>query len=706
MLQSQSLTVKPKDNSAISITIGVLNTPSGSCQWEVIYDKYYRLAKSDMSNNNLKCIAFFAPIPVNVNYMIRTVDIDTDDKVYIYSNNNNLQYTMESSDSYSYVTNSFALFYRTDSYLVSGSITVYDQDLFSSPGDYALEVTNNLTLNILPLYYLIVHNSEDFKVTTSKPVTNFQNGSYYFPELSRFVLESLDKARTAYITVIKPPLLDCNRILIYDGFEATFALNASEYSSDCFILSAPYIVDYSLYSMNFTGEVEIYNSNGDYVSNLTSSSGFICRGSTVFFQITFNIEPKEGTVGLQNTQIISAIFENEEFNNNFSTPLTTIQGKTYSGTYNRFITGFYEYYIPKSGSTLNFKRYSLYIFHNPSLFTATGSRYSFLGEGSSVLNITDYDYSATIKPLTDINVLNISVLNYKDLVLFSQCNSVDVVSVSSSLENHFVTSYSSGDFAGKTINFTIQQNQRICIWYASSSPFSISAYSDGLYETNAFIFQLLSKASYSTPYYSSLIHSRAIFSRWTTGDIIDGSDDGGASVSAKKTLQKDVNETGGIFRGTRSYMDFPFANYRDTSNSVLNLGPSESKLNFTTAPTNAPGGLSGVHIFLIVLAVIVVVVVCVVVVCLVHRSNQSKAEMNKKFNSDKGDELSDVEDKETQQTGYMSGTPSPQSSAATTTTGHNSATSTVNSTGVVPADPNLRVWNPYEISPTTTTNEK
>lgn len=688
-----TLKIHPYGNTAVEIVFGLLNTPSGSCQWKVITDSYFRIGEENMSDDSLMCLAIFSKEPEKTNYIIRTVDIDPDDRIYLYTDNNQLIYQMESYDTYSLAATSFALFYRTDSYMHSGSITVYDEDIFESPGQHTYLIDENKSINILALYFLIIHNSQYFEFEIPESAVTYKNGTYEFPNVSIVNIKAIGGPHVIYYDVIKPPLDECKEVIIYDGSKAQFSVDGNTFDKRCFILSSLHTMDYSIYVKGFGGEVHVSCPMGDFIAALTGDEGFIARKSSIFIHIDAGSKSEGSTVCLEKSEIISPVIEGEVFNNMFTPVIISKVITPFTGDFYRFNSGIYHYYIPEQGSTFKFNKYSLYIFHNPRNFTASGKSISFLGDKSAIINITDMDVTATIQPNPGVGacVLNISVINYKDLNLFEKCNSVDIVAMPPFSENDFAASYSIEKFSGIDVNFTIKPNQRVCLWYVSTSPFTLKRYSQGLDIANRMTFRLELQGSFLSATTMSSIRSRSVLMMWTTKDNADGEDNGGSSIIASGS-NISTQEVGGIFRGTRSYMDFPWATYNEPADNVFNLGTAEVKLNFTTPTKSGSKKLSPLTIGLICAGIIVAMIIIITIICSMKGSFTRKDIAEKRMTTDKGEELSDIEDANNGNN-YMSRTPSPIGSAASTTTGQNSATSTL-----TVVDPSNLPKNPYDTS--------
>ncbi|EAY06021.1 hypothetical protein TVAG_053450 [Trichomonas vaginalis G3] len=631
--------------------------------------------------------------------MVRTVDIDNDDKVLIYSDNNKLIYTMSSYDSFHYNTTSFVLFFRTDSYNTQGFIYAFDTDKFVSNGEHSVLISNTIIYNILPYRYFIVHNPQYFEFTMPQLARVYGEAAFYTLEVSKFEIRPKDSKHTLHFVIVQPPYVNCQNITIYDGYSGNFSIEGSFYHNNCFLMASPYIMDYYLYVSGLQGTANIYCPNGDFVVSLKDEYGFVTRLPTILMHIKIEKTDQKSIICLQQSEIISPLFPNEVFNDKFVTNFTASQQIVqYEKRFYRFSTGFYQYYIPEQGSKFYFNRNSLYIFHNPSSFTIKGNDVSLLENDDYVVNITDFRLTAVVKSKDSTRYLNISVFNYKALDTFSKCNSVDIIDLNSNFKDFVSTSYNDKTFNGNNINFSVEAQQRICLWYVSSNPFTMNIYRHHLENQNDFHIYSEKLGVFNEIEYPSTVTSRSILSIWTTKDEVDGIDEGGAFISVSQDYY-DFDEKGGTFRGTRSYMDFPFAKHNSSTGYVLNLGTREEKLNFGQK-TSQKKQLTTVQIALIVFAAIIfaVIVVVIIVVAQKHKSD----EVNN--NIGKGDNEVEMEDIP-HQTMYSSSNPTPNNSAAVTTNSPiASATSSIDATHLQ-TDSSSRPKNPYEPTSTMTATE-
>lgn len=692
-----TLEINTIDEKPHEIIYGVLNTPTGSCNWEVWYEPYYLLNSSSMNNDNLKCIAFFAPDPGKTQYEIRTVGLDDGDRVIIYSDNNVRLYNMDFYDTYKLEASSFALFYRTDSYLVQGAITVVDTTQFMVRGEYKILVNDSLKFNILPNHYVIVHNPQHFELKAND-VIDYGDGVFFLRQKTNFKIYVQKKSHNIYFSIIQPPLVNCDNVTIYDGSSAKFSIKGANYNDQCFIISSPHIMDYSLYVQGLGGLLTIYCVRGEYVTSLSDDRGFTARYNSIFLHINSATNSENSIICLQESEIVSENIENEEFTDKFVTEFTSDAITKYPKTFYRFTTGFYSYYIPNSGSSFYFNRYSLYVFHNPAQFMIKGNGISFLGNKDYVLNITDFRLTAIIVPIegSNTNYLNISVLNYNNNEIFKKCNSLDVVVINPGYKNILATSYGETPLEGYGMNFTITKNQRICFWYAASSSFDMNIVKKSLEDQNEFLISIEDQGKLMAETEEQEYHARSIIVRWRTRESVDGDTYGGSSIIAKIDKYSHA-EVGGLFRGTRSYMDFSFSRF-NYSTYIYNLGVREEQYS-DKPPTTPTKKLSGFQIGMIILAAIVVAIIIIVVACTIKRNN-SQANMESRFASAKnsGDEMEELEP----QNMYFSPSASPNNSPLTTT---NSASTDYHNITNMSQDSNRKHKNPYEVTSTNSSTD-
>ncbi|EAY02903.1 hypothetical protein TVAG_169050 [Trichomonas vaginalis G3] len=618
-----------------------------------------------MQDNSLVCIAFFATDIEQTSFTIKTIDLDTDDRVLIYSNNNNLLYQMNSFDLYTFTCASFALFYRTDSYQLQGSISVFETDKFIATGEHSLQVDNSLVFDILPYHYLLVHNHQYFTIEAPVDAQKYDNGAYYFTEMAEIKITPTEASHKIHFSVLTRPYVYCKDVTIFDGYDTQFLISGPPCDKQCFILTSPYIIDYYIYVQNLGDALTIYAPNADIRTRLSNEYGFITRGNSYFFHISAADNSSNCVICLQKCEIVSSTVPGETFNNKYITEFTSQTVVEYPKLFYRFLTGFYHYYIPHNGSEVYLNRYSLYVFHNPRNFIATGSGQTFLSDQSYVINVTDMRLTIRILPLKDDveKYLNISVFNYrKTSDVLPNCNSFDVVAVADNDKNSMSISYKADSFNSIPVNFSIAANQRVCIWYAASSPFQITLYHDELEDGNTFSLIPERFGQFPTPSTFNRIRGRSVIAKWITYNDVDGIPESGASIETIKPSSIATTELGGMFRGTRSYMDFPFAKYTSAPR-ITNYGVEEEKIN-VTQPDQNPRKLSDLHIALIVVCILVAVIVIISLVCYFKKKRSDSDHNNLK--EDKHS-TSDIEDPVPIQNNYFSSTPSPKSSAEATT---------------------------------------
>lgn len=660
-----TIEIYPTQDHDVDIVFGVLNTPSGSCQWEVITGPYFELTQDKMENDRLYCIAFFSEEPKLTKFIIQTIDTEADDHVHIYDYNNHHLYTMAPYDQYTIDCTAFAMFYRTDLSVVEGSIVVYDYNRFLSPGSFNPEIKAKDEFNILPKHYIVIHNPSYFNVFVREDVTKFGTGIYYSEHIYTLRVQAIGQPHNISFQVFVQPNVKCDQVYVYNGYNGNFAVDASINDHKCFLLSSPYYVDYPVYTTNYGGTVQLFKKNGNYIADLSGDYWFTYRDDSVFIHVMIGTS-QGGVVTCDKTPVLSPMTPNEVFADEWSSNFKSQPIVPFKGTARRFRTGFYRYYIPEAGSTLTFSRHTIYVFHNPQNFTAVGTNLNFLAEGDYVLNVTDVGFDAFIKPKPGFSdrILNISVLNYKRINLFDNCNSVDVVTLAPSFANGFVASYSK-IFGGFPANISVEAEQRVCLWYVASSPFTLTAYkSDTIPEDSGFAFMFEKLGAFTAPDYMNSIRSRSVLSIFRTTPDIGTYDIGGATVSVSK-MSNSFTERAGLLRGTRSYMDFQFAQYTTSTDSLLNVGTREPELK-SKAHNDHSSKLTTLHIVLISLGC----VFCVVVVCIVAFMRSKTAVVIRERRANEED-FEHSESSDDRNMNYMSSSPSSIPSAYTTTSSSN-----------------------------------
>lgn len=272
-IPTETFRITPLNHQAVDIEIGLLNTPSRSCQWKVVYDPYYSIAANGTEDNKVYCYAFFNQEPSKTLFVIRTIDIDDDDSVHVYTDNNQLVYTMAPYDTFKYNANAFTLIYRTDSYLVEGTILIYDSGVYLEPKDYSYDVAERTEINWMPNHYLIIHNPDDFDIWTPDHVTAYQNKAFMINQISTVLITPINGSHKIYFSVIMQSNEECRDTFIYNGNNASFLLNTENLHNICLILSSPYVIDYYFYVQNIADEIQLYKPNGNFIVGLTDDIG-------------------------------------------------------------------------------------------------------------------------------------------------------------------------------------------------------------------------------------------------------------------------------------------------------------------------------------------------------------------------------------------------------------------------------------------------
>ncbi|EAX98209.1 hypothetical protein TVAG_263260 [Trichomonas vaginalis G3] len=168
---------------------------------------------------------------------------------------------------------------------------------------------------------------------------------------------------------------------------------------------------------------------------------------------------------------------------------------------------------------------------------------------------------------------------------------------------------------------------------------TLESYRQNLDEFSTFEFQYERKGKFTEPKYTNYLRSRSILSKWSTLSEVTSDGQAGSTVAVSKSGTP-CGEKSGAFRGTTSYMDFPFTYYNESFCEILNLGTRDPKLNFSSQTASPSKKLTSLQIALISVAAVIVGIVLIAVLCTIGKRYKTREIKDKKDN----DSLEDVDD--------------------------------------------------------------
>ena len=481
-----------------------------------------RAGNITMRNNQSVCVLFASP--EKVKYTFFSNDIESYDKIYLYTLENNIINSISSKNSVTIsAVNSLLMKWKSDLSTVKGDAGLYTTVPLSAthsssqcrnefikgpnsfkdksyagletagnytkeitPGDYKITISASTTLNFNAGSTVVFHNPSPFSGKTSNGASFLgTTGISYVNFTTNGYVNITPKSYlggVAYYTVIKYKTFSslCDTFDIWSGGSTHFNIlhnnrtgnvTMSDNQKICVLFSSANSMKYSFFAdrteLTFD-KLSIYNINGDlqrYISGVETSTYI---GNSVVMRWQSDSSNSQGAAGMYSESSGSTIVSNQ--NNKLLKGVKSYKDQSYAGTET---AGKYTSNTPQE-TYYGIGDYQIYVSGSITLnFKARSTVVfhnpsSFSGstsEGSSILGTTGISYANFT---TDGFVTLTPEAYHGDNVYFTvinytsfSCSTFDIWSGGST---HFNILYNN-----RTGNVTMSNNQNICVLFSSTT---------------------------------------------------------------------------------------------------------------------------------------------------------------------------------------------------------------------------------------------
>lgn len=466
---------------------------------------------------------------------------------------------------------------------------LFYSELLCQPNDYALQPMSGIKYKFNEGSIIIFHNPQYF---FQENESNAQDLDVYYQNITSIIVIAKENFEnvTLFFTVWKIPS-DCDTFDVYVGSSAYFNILATNDLGNitmernqkiCLILTSPHIVSYTFYIKDTSTEkscIEVKTYSDDVKSFNEGFFNKICK--SVFMKWISTSDESDainGGVGLCLTRIVTPNdFSNYKYVEELLPLQTSYINSSYCGLLaapdyasmnESWLAGEYQITIPSEDMVnLNFSKFTLVAFHNPSLFECEAHI------GTWMLNIlSDTKYVAvnfTMPGFISIKAKSVprkcyfTVFNYSGF----QCSTFDLyVGVSPKL----------GIGSIGNANMTMLGGEINCFYFSSPLDISYLYRVDGIDNSVLETYHPLRiNDAKLTQTGNKTTKRRSLFMRWVAKNTV-----GSASLKKNETvgdLRENFLDT--LIKGSVSYTEQEYSLYDASDDYKIYQGPSYQSTN-------------------------------------------------------------------------------------------------------------------------------